>query len=93
MTEKQKERYDNISLSLAVAKSKDTRPCTTPNCKNIFWIEDNKLDIVTCPMCKVKRCLSCDVDFNKGHEGITCADFQIQAKQKKSAQNDMPISE
>ena len=66
-----------ISLNLALAQSKDTRTCTTPNCKNIFWMEEG-MTIFTCPMCNVKRCLECDVDFKKGHEGISCAQFKIK---------------
>ena len=92
MSKKQKDLFDTISLNLALTQSKGTKTCTTPNCKNIFWMEEG-LTIVTCDLCNVKRCLSCDVDFNMGHEGISCAKFQIKEKKKKATLNDMPISQ
>lgn len=54
------ENYLRKGLNMAENQSSNSYHCKTPNC-NVWWINDENTNVITCQMCCKVNCISCSV--------------------------------
>lgn len=87
LSEEQFEKYQKFAIKNAMELQQDISWCPNPHCDFAFFYEEKGDSIFKCPVCDLKFCLDCRVDY---HRGQTCKEFQ---RSNKRDQNDIAFEE